>query len=63
MLIWHDGSSRNDECAPVDLFIQVTSHSVRSFSLLLPGPANPRSLRDFSSFRRWPLSARSVLSS
>ncbi len=39
------------------------SHSVASFSFVLPGPANPRSLRDFSSFRRWPLPARSVLSS
>ena len=37
MLIWHDGSSRNYECAPVDLFIQVTSHSIRGFSLLCRG--------------------------
>ena len=39
------------------------SHSVASFSFVLPGPANPRSLRGFSSFRRWPPPARPVLSS
>ena len=40
MLIWHDGSSRNDECAPVDLFIQVTSHSVSSFHFFCQGQLN-----------------------
>ena len=50
MLIWHDGSSRNEECAPIDLFIRVTIHSVRSFSLLLLGPANPRSLAGLQLF-------------
>ena len=63
MLIWHDGSSRNEECAPIDLFIRVTIHSVRSFSLLLLGQLIREALRDFSSFRRWLLSAHSVLSS
>lgn len=63
MLIWHDGSSRNDECAPVDLFIQVTSHIARDFSLLCRGQLIREACPDFSSFRRWPPPARSVLSS